>query len=315
MSDRPNLGDIWNWLPVFRAVAETEHLPSAAKRLHVTPAAISRTLGLLEDRLGYELFNRTGKRLVLNGNGRTLLAAVTDAMGSVEQGLHTLEEDPFDGPVRLSAVGVLTNHYVLPALLELKEDHPNLAPELQIMGTRDAAEALLRGDIDVAFIYEEMTLEGIHVDHLGQSPSSVYCGRDHPLFEANEATLEEVLEHPFSVPHVGDTGQVVDGWPADVDRTVEMRITLLTSNLEICRSGQFLTVLPDITARDCVERGELRRLGLDVVPAAQLFAVRRNTEDGEHRARGVINAVKRRVERQEAELKAFRDQSPSVVGG
>ena len=29
------IAQIWNWLPGFRAVAETEHLPSAAERLHV----------------------------------------------------------------------------------------------------------------------------------------------------------------------------------------------------------------------------------------------------------------------------------------
>ncbi len=311
MSNRPNLRDIWNWLPAFRAVAETEHLPSAAKRLHITPAAISRTLGLLEDRLGQKLFNRTGKRLVLNGNGRTLLAAVAEAMAGVERGLDTLEEDPFHGPIRLSAVGVLTNHYVLPALLKLKRDHPQLEPQLRICGTRDAAELLLRGEIEAAFIYEPMTLEGIHVDQMGTSPSSVYCGPGHPLFDEAEVTKEKMLEHSFSVPHVGDTGQVVDGWPSDVERQVGMRIKLLTSNLEICLSGQFLTVLPDVTAMPYVESGQMRRLGFDIVPAARLFAVRRNTKDGEHRARGVIEAVRRRVQRLEAKVTQFRQGSAS----
>ena len=306
MKTRVNLSDIWNWLPAFRAVAETEHLPTASKRLHVTPAAISRTLGLLEDRLGRQLFNRTGKRLVLNGNGRTLLAAVSEAMQRVEQGLHALEENPFYGPVRLSAVGVLTNHYVLPALLELQREHVHLEPELRIAGTREAAQCLLRGELDVAFVYEEMTLEGIDVVHLGQSPSSVYCGQDHPLFAMDDVDLEKMLEHPFSVPHVGDTGQVVDGWPSDIRRTVGLRIKLLTSNLEVCRSGQFLTVLPDITAMPYAKDGELRRLPFDVVPAAQLFAVRRVGEGGEHRAQGVIEAVRRRVEEMEEKIDHYR---------
>ena len=39
---------IWNWLPAFRAVAETEHLPTASDLLHVTPSALSRTIRLLE---------------------------------------------------------------------------------------------------------------------------------------------------------------------------------------------------------------------------------------------------------------------------
>lgn len=306
MSDRPNLSEIWNWLPVFRAIAESEHLPSAAKQLHVTPAAISRTLGLLEDRLGYLLFNRSGKRLVLNGRGEVLRQAVTEAMTTVERGLRSLEENPFYGPLRVSAVGVLTNHYVLPALHSLTEAHGELEPEIQLLGTRAAAQALLRGDLDAAFIYEGMTLEGIHVEHLGHSPSSIYCGRDHPLFEADVVGLAEVLDHPFAVPHVGETGQVVDGWPADVERIIGMRIQLLTSNLEICRRGRFLTVLPDVTARPCVMAGELRRLPLDVVPTTALYAVRRTGDEGEPRARGAIEAVARRVQQIEAEMEEFR---------
>ena len=60
------LRDVWNWLPTFRAIAETEHLPSAAERLHVTSAAVSRTLKLLEERLGEKLFNLDGRSLILN---------------------------------------------------------------------------------------------------------------------------------------------------------------------------------------------------------------------------------------------------------
>lgn len=308
MSERPDLKQVWNWLPTFRAVAETEHLPSAAERLHVTPAAISRTLGLLEDRLGYELFNRTGKRLKLNGNGRALLSAVSDAMSSVEDGLHAIADDPFSGPVRVSSIGVLTNHYVLPVLLELADEHDELRPELRVEGTRDAAGLLVRGDIDVAFIYESMTLEGIEVERLGESPSSVYCGRGHPLFERDDVKLEEALEFDFSVPQVGDTGRVMDGWPAEQSRKIGMRITLLTSNLEVCRSGQFLTVLPDVTARRYVEAGELKRLGFGVVPPAQLFAARRESQEAEQRARRVVDAVGERVNQVERELAEFRQE-------
>ena len=196
-----------------------------------------------EDRLGYELFNRTGKRLVLNGNGRSLLAAVAEAMANVERGLHALDVDPFDGPVRVSSLGVLTDYYVLPTLLELTRKHPDFRPELRVLRTAEAAEHLLRGTIDAAFTYESMTLEGIHVERLGNSPSSIYCGSDHPLFDRRNLTLEQMLNHPFSVPQIGDTGQVMDGWPSDVERIIGIRITLLKSNLEVCRSGRFLTVL------------------------------------------------------------------------
>jgi DNA-binding transcriptional LysR family regulator len=296
------LRDVWNWLPTFRAVAETEHLPSAAERLHVTPAAISRTIGLLEDRLGCSLFNRSGRGLVLNQNGKKLLEAVRDAMADVEHGVRAVTEDPFSGPLRVSSLGVLTNHFVLPAMLELGREHPGLEPSLQNMRTREAADALMRGTLDVAFVYEQMTFEGLNVRRLGESSASVYCGQGHPLFEAEDLELDELLDHPFSVPAIGDTGVVMDGWPSDYPRKIGMRITLLTSNLEVCKSGRFVTVLPDVTALPHVEAGRLRRFDFDVVPSVAIYATWRATEDEHGSAQKAIEAVQARVERVSEEL-------------
>ncbi len=301
-----DLHDIWNWLPTFRAVAETEHLPTASRRLHVTPAAISRTLKLLEDRLGTPLFERSGRRLVLNGDGRALLARVQQAMAAVEVGLHALDDRPLSGPVRISTIGLLTDYYVLPAVLELCDCHDELVPELRLMGTRDAAEALLRGQIDVAFIYEPMTLEGIAAERIGQTRASVYCGKDHPLFDEPEVTMDDLLQYPFSVPQIGDTGQVQDGWPADLQRTIGMRITLLTTNLEVCKSGRFLTVLPDVTAMAHTQSGALRRFPFDIIDPIDLYAATRSTDTARGRPRSVVDAVAARAESLTVKLHRFR---------
>ncbi|MBP8302176.1 MAG: LysR family transcriptional regulator, partial [Planctomycetes bacterium] len=55
------LDALWNWLPAFRAVGETQHLPSAATALHVSPSALSRSVRLLEQRLGCTLFERRSR--------------------------------------------------------------------------------------------------------------------------------------------------------------------------------------------------------------------------------------------------------------
>lgn len=291
--------DVWNWLPTFRAVAETEHLPTAAQRLHVTPAAISRTVGLLEERLGKPLFNRTGRTLVLNESGRELLQRLRSGMENVERGLRRATRPPLSGPVRISSLGLLTNYFALPAVLDLVDEHEDLEPILSNRRTREAAEALLQGKVDVALFYETMTFEGVSIEKFGETSASIYCGRGHPLFEALEAgeevPFERILEHPFSVPGIGDTGKVMDDWPSDIPREIGMRIMLLTSNLEVCRSGRFVTVLPDITAREALQAGEIRRFPYDVIPPTHLYAARRQTDDETGRAALVIEAIRRRA--------------------
>ena len=80
--------ELWAWLPAFRFVAETEHLPSASDLLYTSPSALSRTVKQLEGALGVKLFDRVGKRLVLNDDGRRLLGGVRRAMRYVDDVFH-----------------------------------------------------------------------------------------------------------------------------------------------------------------------------------------------------------------------------------
>jgi DNA-binding transcriptional LysR family regulator len=267
----------------------------AARSLSVTPAAISRTLRLLQDEVGAPLFNRVGRQLVLNATGAALRDAVRSASTAVESGLSEALGDPFVGPLRVASLGVLTEHFVVPCLIELKREHPDLVPEHVNIGTGEANAQLLRGQIDLAFYYEEVTAAGIVVERLGQTSTSIYCGRGHPLFGARKVTLERVLEHPFSVPQIGDTGRIMDGWPADLRREVGMRITLLRSNLEVCRSGVLLTVLPDVTAAPDLEAGLLRRLPVVDLPPIELFAARHESAPERSAVRGLVDAVTARL--------------------
>jgi DNA-binding transcriptional LysR family regulator len=283
---------IWNWLPAFRAVAESQHLPTASKILNVTPGALSRSIRQLEDAVGHELFNRVGRNLVLNTAGARLLVAINEATSTLDGALASIIKEPLSGPVRISTLGVLTNEYVLPAVLRLKRMQPRFIPVLENHHQREANELLVRGHLDVAFYYDALAHEGLSIEMLGTSPAHVYCGRSHPLFEAEEVTLERVLAHPFSVPAVGDNGLPMDGWPVDVPREIGMRIALLATNLEVCLSGQLLTVLPDVVAKRSYEAGLLRRLPFDLIRPIEMYAARRERDAEGTSAAAIIDAVR-----------------------
>jgi DNA-binding transcriptional LysR family regulator len=286
--------NLWNWLPTFLEIAEAGSIVAAARRLGLTPAAVSRTLGLLEEALEAPVFNRVGKTLVLNAAGVALRDAVRDATRAVDSGLSESLGDPFLGPLRVASLGVLTD-LVLPAMLELKHEHEDLIPEHLNVGPSDANNLLVRGRLEVAFYYEEVTVEDIVVERLGQLGASVYCGRGHPLFSRKKVTRADVLAEPFSVPRVGESGRVRDGWPADVPRKIGMRIELLRSNLVVSLSGTLLTVLPDVTAAPHLEKGELRRLPVLDLPPIDVFVARHRATLGRRPTDLLIEAVKRQL--------------------
>lgn len=286
---------VWNWLPAFLEIAETGSVAGAARRLGLTPAAVSRTLGLLEDAVGEQLFNRVGRSLTLNQHGAALRDAVRAAQRAVDTGLSEALADPFGGPLRVASIGVLTDSFVIPALASLKAAHPQLVPDHLNVGAAEANVMLARGQLDVAFYYEDLTAEDIVVTRLGALGASVYCGRGHPLFDAARVTRAALLEHAFSVPQIGDTGRVMDGWPADLPRRIGMRITTLRSNLQVSLSGTLLTVLPDVTAADHLAAGDLRRFTTPRLPPIDVFAAHHASATARGAVTRLVDAVRARV--------------------
>ncbi len=61
-------------LKQFNVVARTENLREASEILFISASALSKTIATLEKELSCTLFNRIGKTIILNENGRKLLA-------------------------------------------------------------------------------------------------------------------------------------------------------------------------------------------------------------------------------------------------
>src|SRR5262245_61198684 len=117
---------VWSWLPVFRAVAETEHIHRAAALLAVSPSAVSRTIRLLEEHLGSPLFVRTGRVIRLNAAGHNLLCSVRDAMSNITSGVTRAHHSYHAGQIRVSSIDPFTADYVLRGLCAVHEKRPDL---------------------------------------------------------------------------------------------------------------------------------------------------------------------------------------------
>ena len=73
-------------LRYFVAVAEGQNvLRAATQTLHVSQPAVSRQIRDLEDELGVQLFERTGKSIRLTNPGRVFLKAVREVLERVDE--------------------------------------------------------------------------------------------------------------------------------------------------------------------------------------------------------------------------------------
>lgn len=119
-------------LPAFRAVARSQNLRVAAEELHLTQSAISQQIRQLEQQTGVLLFDRRGRRVVLNAAGQAFARAVEPALTLLDQGLRsaTAAAAGQAQPLRLTLVPSFGQRWLLPRMARWRARHPDIAIEV-----------------------------------------------------------------------------------------------------------------------------------------------------------------------------------------
>ncbi|WCM27327.1 LysR family transcriptional regulator [Sphingomonas sp. QA11] len=115
-------------LESFIRSAECGSFSAAARRLGVTPAAISRNVAMLERNLGVRLFQRSSRNLSLTEDGDRFLASVTDGVESIQAAIAdlTTQSGKPAGVLKVSVALTFGLDYVLPFLPAFMERYPDV---------------------------------------------------------------------------------------------------------------------------------------------------------------------------------------------
>jgi LysR family glycine cleavage system transcriptional activator len=156
-------------LPTFCAVARLGNLRAAAETLHLTHSAVSQQIRLLEDQLGAELFERRGRRIVLNAAGQALLEASEPALTRIHQGAAAARAaGGLDAEtLRLSAIPSFAQRWLLPRMARWRARHPALVLELH---TSQHLVDLARDGFHAAVRQGSGPWKGLQAERLFDSP-------------------------------------------------------------------------------------------------------------------------------------------------
>jgi len=151
-------------LKVFRTVAEHLNFRKAAEHLFLTQPAVTLQIKALENDLGVRLFDRTGGRISLTGQGEVLLGyanKMANLVSQAERGLG-MGSGKVSGELSLG-VSTTIAQYVLPRLLgAFLDDHPNVQFSLHSANTSEIVQLLLKGKVSVGLIEGPARDRGVH---------------------------------------------------------------------------------------------------------------------------------------------------------
>lgn len=136
-------------MEVFAVVADAGSLAAAAKRLRLSPAAVTRAIAALEDRLGVRLFNRTTRSLSLTEAGTRLLDSTRRLLSEVEEAEKAAAGATAipSGHLTLTASVTFGRTDVAALVLDFLQEQPRVTASLLLL---DRVVNLVEEGIDVA---------------------------------------------------------------------------------------------------------------------------------------------------------------------
>jgi DNA-binding transcriptional LysR family regulator len=185
----------WDDLRHLLAIARAGTLAAAARRLAVNQTTVARRLQTLEAALGARLFERADGLLRPTKAGELALARAAEVeqeVGALEQGIAGADREPA-GLVRVTAVPILVNRLLVPALTALSARHPRIRLEL-IADSRNLS--LTRREADLALrLSRPQSGTGLLTRRLGDFDYAVYGPRGRAANRLAWITYEEGLSH------------------------------------------------------------------------------------------------------------------------
>lgn len=186
---------------VFVAVADHGTVTAAAAAVALTQSAASQSLASLEAGLDTQLFDRIGRRLLLNGQGRRMLPQAR-ALLSNALDLQDLLGDPDAVHLRLGASTTIGNYLLPPQLARWRQWHPQARIDLQVANTADIVDAVAGLRVDAGYIEGASHHPDLVIEPWQQDRLVLVAGKGHPL-SGRPLSLAELRDAPWVLREAG----------------------------------------------------------------------------------------------------------------
>ncbi len=189
-------------------VAETENISRSARELFIAQPALSRLIADAEKELGYPLFDRVGKKIVLNRNGVIFARHARDILDSWDD-LHKELDESNQKPDLSLTVGAEACSQLLPSILQLfRFQQPDAAIQVISAYPLDFTKSDLDYLLKAASSSEKASFAPNEVLLL-QEEILLALPQEHPLNIEEEISYEDTLEYTYVLPSdstsLGDT--------------------------------------------------------------------------------------------------------------
>ena len=270
-------------LAAFCAVVERKSFSQAAERLGVTQPAVSLQIRSLEQRLGRQLLDRSGRRVEPTEAGLRLYASAQRLLALEESLLEELAEDEegaLSGTLELGA-STGPGDTVVPLLLcEFQEEHPELRVRLTVSDTQTVVDRVADRELELGIVGAGRRHRGVAFEPFFRDEVVLACRPEHP-FAGRTISLDQLKTQPLIVMQEGaGVRQVIEDELRKAgtrlrDLDVRLELGLQESARSAVLAGHGVTFISRLAIESDLAAGRVataRVRGLD--PVREIFLAR-----------------------------------------
>jgi DNA-binding transcriptional LysR family regulator len=257
-------------LKAFQKVAAAGSFTKAARELFLTQSAVSQQIRALENEIGGKLFDRSGRKILLTGEGEVLLIyaeRLFDLHEEIETlfgGLRTLRK----GKVAVGATAVIGTYFMPAVISAYHRQYPGIEIDLRMGNSEQVLRMVLDREVDLGIaglIKQDPALQSVF---LHREKLLFVCSPRNPLASRESVSIRELDRIPFIWREKGtQTLELVQRWFRENAAGDFPRQGLSLANMEaakrIVEEGYGVTIVPESASRREIEAGLLMRLEVE----------------------------------------------------
>lgn len=155
-------------LDFFYELCQTSHVSKLSKKLGISQSAVSLAIRSLEKKLGEPLFDRIGKKLILNERGRIFKEKTYESFLALKDAQSFFQEDKISGSLHIASSKTIGNFITSGIIFDFLSKYSEVSIKHEIQNSAYIIEQVKSGNLDMGFIETQCSEEELIKEVVGQ---------------------------------------------------------------------------------------------------------------------------------------------------
>lgn len=250
-------------LQIFKTVCEEGSITKAAQKLYISQPAVSTTIIELEEYLGFDLFDRVSRNIVLNEKGQVFLnkaVILLDHYNDLHDSFVSIDEKAW---IKIGSSITLSIDKLPEVIKTFKNTYPDTPIEVVVKNAEDIEDMLKNHEIDLGLIEGVIKNKELVTIPLSSYEIVMVSSNNHDLAHKTNVSLDELLEYDFLLREKGSAiRDVFDSSLLLNNKSVTPLWTSINSQslLNATLHNIGITVLPEILVADYLKKKDLHKI-------------------------------------------------------